>query len=179
MKLIKYLLIILFFLVSCYIIYNKEYKTTTINTSIITKIGTNIQKYKYKEDKIGELIIEKIHLKENLYKQESYLNNVDRNIAILKNSESPKEQNSIMIIAAHSGTGSKAYFENLNKININDSVILEYENSTYTYIVKDIWSEEKTGKIKIPKENTNQLILTTCHPTKKNYQLIVNCTKKE
>ena len=85
----------------------------------------------------------------------------------------------MIIIAAHSGTGHLAYFQNLNKLNINDKISLTYNNKEYNYTIKDIWNEKKTGTIKIPKENTNQLVLTTCSPNKKNYQLIINCTLKE
>ena len=41
-------------------------------------------------------------------------------------------------------------------------------------VFKDIWEIEKTGSINIEKENNTQLILTTCSPTKENYQLIIN-----
>ncbi|MBQ6323212.1 MAG: hypothetical protein IJI22_00070 [Bacilli bacterium] len=49
----------------------------------------------------------------------------------------------------------------------------------YTYEVKDIWEEEKNGYINLNKEGKNQLILTTCSPTRNNYQLVVNCIEKD
>ena len=180
-KRIKILLLLIIYIGICFNIYNinNDKNTTKINTSLVTKIGRNIQNIKYKEDKIGELYIKNINLKENLYKENSYLNNVDKNIAIIKGSSSPEIDNSIMVIAAHSGTGHLAYFQDLNKLNINDEVLLNYNNKNYIYTIKDMWNDKKTGTIKIPKENTNQLILTTCSPNRKNYQLIINCTKKE
>ena len=179
-KRIKILILLILYISTCFYIYNNQNKNTTkINTSLVTKIGRNIQNIKYKEDKIGELYIKNINLRENLYKENSYLNNVDRNITILKGSTSPEITNSMIIIAAHSGTGRLAYFQNLNKLNINDKISLTYNNKEYNYTIKDIWNEKKTGTIKIPKENTNQLVLTTCSPNKKNYQLIINCTLKE
>ncbi len=159
-----------------YCLINEE---TIINQSLITKIGRNIQKSKYKDDKIGELYIKNIHLKENLYELNSYLNNVDRNIAVLEITNEPNKNNSLIVIAAHSGTGHIAYFKDLDKVKKNDLIILTYKNKTYNYIVNDIWNEKKTGNIKVPDNEKNQLVLTTCTPHKDNYQLIINCLLKE
>lgn len=84
-----------------------------------------------------------------------------------------------MFIAAHSGVGKIAYFERLDELEINDEIILKIDNKEYSYIVKNTWEEKKNGYINVNKESKNQLILTTCSPTKAKYQLIVNCTIKE
>ena len=84
-----------------------------------------------------------------------------------------------MIIAAHSGIGPIAYFQELNKLELNDEITLIIENKTYTYKVKDIWEEKKNGYINFNKENKKQLILTTCSPNKEGYQLVINCIEKE
>ena len=79
-----------------------------------------------------------------------------------------------MFIAAHSGTGRLAYFKNLDKLQINDVIKLEYKNINYTYQIKDIWEIKKNGTINVEKENNTQLVLTTCSPNKEGYQLIIN-----
>ena len=84
-----------------------------------------------------------------------------------------------MIIAAHSGEGKIAYFEELDKLRINDEITLIYNNKKYTYQVNEIWEEKKNGYININRENKKQLVLTTCSPTKKDYQLVVNSIEKE
>lgn len=122
----------------------------------------------------GMLIINKINLKEELFPINSSENTIERHVSILKDS---KED--LMIIAAHSGIGPIAYFQELDKLEVNDEIILIIENNKTIYKVKDIWEEKKNGYININKENTNQLILTTCSPNKEGYQLVINCIKKE
>ena len=126
------------------------------------------------DDSIGKLEIEKIKLKQKLYPINSPKNNIEKNVTILSYSEEPNIDNSIMFIAAHSGTGKLAYFKNLNKLKKNDIIKLTFKNNNYIYKVKDIWEIKKTGTIDVEKENSTQLILTTCSPTKENYQLIIN-----
>ena len=84
-----------------------------------------------------------------------------------------------MFIAAHSGIGKIAYFEELDELKPNDEIILNINNKTYKYIVKEYWEEKKNGYINVNKESKKQLILTTCSPNKDNYQLIINCIEKE
>lgn len=90
----------------------------------------------------------------------------------------PEEDNSIIFLAAHSGTGPKAYFDDLDQLEINDPIELIYQNKTLLYYVTDIWEEDKNGYIHINKTNNNQLILTTCSPTNSKKQLIISSTEK-
>lgn len=170
---VKYILLLTTFLILCNLIYyNKEHFQNTMynNTNTISESETEI---------IGELIISKINLNKQLYKKESKKNNVDENITILEESIEPSQENSIMFLAAHSGTGKIAYFEDLDELKRNDEIILKYKNKTYYYQVDEIWEMKKTGTIIVPKKENKQLILTTCSPTKENYQLIIDCTIKE
>lgn len=144
----------------------------------IDKIKVNIRNQE-NNDQIGSIIINKLNINKPLYKINSNKNNIEENITILKESIPPKEDNSILIIAAHSGTGPIAFFNELNKLEINDEIIIKYDNKDYKYFVKDIWEEKKNGYININKEPQKQLILTTCSPTKDDYQLIINCIIKE
>ena len=125
------------------------------------------------KDNIGSLIINKINLKEDLYNPKSSKNNIEEHVTIIN------EIDNTLILAAHSGTGPIAYFERLDELEINDEIILIYNNKKYKYEVKEIWEEKKNGYIHINKETKKQLVLTTCSPNKANYQLIVNCTEKE
>lgn len=185
---IKIVLIITIYLGSCYIIYKQEkpnepFHLPKFNVKEIThikeKLEQEVQKEQEKDNSIGELRINSINLKEKLYPINDKKNNVDQNVTILKESIPPNKDNSIMFLAAHSGTGPYAYFKNLDKINKNDTIKLFYEHNEYNYVVKNIWETEKDGDIEITKEKENQLILTTCSPTNKKKQLIINCIKKE
>ena len=149
----------------------------------ITKISGETQvlvnKKNINSDIIGTIEIKKINLKEQLYKKESKKNNIEENITILQESTYPSNENSILIIAAHSGTGKIAYFERLDELSTNDEIIITYNKKKYYYNVIDIFEEKKNGYININKEKKRQLVLTTCSPTKDNIQLIVNCIEKE
>ena len=69
------------------------------------------------------------------------------NVSILNGSNYPE----LMIIAAHSGIGPIAYFQELDKLEQNDEIILIIENNKSIYKVKDIWEEKKTGYINFNK----------------------------
>lgn len=132
-----------------------------------------------KEKPIGKLIIPKIQLEEEFYPLGSTENTIEKHVTILKDSTSPEEENSLLILAAHSGTAGVAYFEHLDELSIQDPIYLNYNQKDYVYEVIDIWEEKKNGYIHINKEEKDQLILTTCSPKKEGYQLVINCIKKE
>ena len=145
----------------------------------LNKSSETNQIIKKDNEKIGKLIINKINLKQDLYKIESKKNNIEENVAIMKESNYPNISNGILILAAHSGTGKIAYFEELDNLELKDNIIIRYKNKKYIYQITKIWEQKKNGYIKIKKENKKQLILTTCSPKKKNTQLIINCIEKE
>ena len=177
-NIIKIIVIIIIFYISCYIIYNNEKQETyKIDKDLIIK--TILKQQLKEDDNIGNIKIDKINLENKLYDIDSNKNNVDLNVTILKESIEPTNDNSIMFIAAHSGYGDKAYFRNLDKLDINDEIILEYKNVKYKYIVIDKWEEKKDGDIEVNKTKEKQLILTTCSTKDKNKQLVINCIEKE
>ena len=139
----------------------------------IIKISTDTEPINT-NDYYGKLIINKINLNEELFPIGSNENTIERHVSILKDSTED-----LMIIAAHSGIGPIAYFQELDKLELNDEIILIIEDNKTVYKVKDIWEEKKNGYININKENTKQLILTTCSPNKEGFQLVINCIKKE
>lgn len=132
-----------------------------------------------KEEIIGNLIIDKINLDMPLYNIESKNNNIEENVTILNESILPPNEKSIIILAAHSGTSKVSYFNDLDKLKINDTILLTINNIKNTYQITNIYKQKKNGYIKVNKENKDQLILTTCDPNNNKYQLIINSTKKE
>ncbi len=140
----------------------------------IAKI-TNIEKMLDIEKEIGQIEISKINVKENLYEKSSSKNNVNQHVTILKESIEPNQENSILFLAAHSGSGKVAYFKDLDKLQRNDLITLVYKERTYIYQISSIWEEDKNGYIHVQKENTKQLILTTCSPKHDKKQLIISC----
>ena len=124
---------------------------------------------------IAVLKIPKINLERGLVDPSSYLNNIDYNVQILKNSAMPDQKYGNVMLAAHSGNARVSYFRNLDKLSINDEVSIDYKGHTYTYKVVNIYDIDKTGKAQIFRnKNTNTLTLVTCrHNT--NRQIVVIC----
>ena len=162
--------ILLLFIIILLILFTESLiKIDNKKVSINKKLLINT----YKEKPIGNLTINKINLNQDIYSINSKENTIEKNIELLKESEG------LIVIAAHSGSGKIAYFNDLNKLNINDEILLKLNKNTYTYIVKEYWEQKKNGYINISKEEQDQLILTTCSPNHDGYQLIVNCIKKK
>lgn len=185
-KIIPIVLLLIFYLFICNKIYFEftPQKTSTKISNILVEKDTlpvafqeTTHSLKYtpqEETSIGKLEISKISLSQKLYPINDKLNNIEKNVTILENSEDPSIEKSIIFLAAHSGTGPLAYFNNLDKLQINDTITLTYKNITYTYQINNIWEIKKQGFISVNKENTNQLVLTTCSPTNKDNQLIIS-----
>ena len=139
-------------------IFFENSKKENKNNDVIT-----INNFKSNEHYIAIIEIPKISLKKGLYTINSKLNDVNKNIQILKESTMPNEENSNLILASHSGSSRKSYFKNINKLENKDLIYIYYNNIIYTYKVVDKYEIEKTGYAVI-KENTNKKVLTliTC-----------------
>lgn len=132
-----------------------------------------------KTNYIAILKIPKIDLERGLVDPNSYLNDVKYNIEIVEGSSMPNKKNSNLIIASHSGTARISYFRNLNKLTINDTVLLIYQNKTYKYKVVNKYEIEKTGTAKIIRDSDKTTItLITCK-YKTNKQIVVIATLEE
>lgn len=174
----KKLILLFFYLLICLLIFKKftQPESNLLKITLQEKITHPIINYTIKtaEQPIGYLKIDKINLYEALYPITSKNNNIEKHVTILQPSQEPTKKNTTIFLAAHSGTGKIAYFKNLDQLSINDFIKLTYNNKEYIYIIKSIWETKKTGTISIPKETTNQLVLTTCSPKHDGYQLIIN-----
>lgn len=174
------LTIILVYSLTCFAIYNnfeptKKYKT---ENNKITKILASNKIIKNVEKPRFYIKINKINLYKPIYNIDSKLNNVEKNVTLLKETNTPNKQQSHIFIAAHSGPGDNAYFDKLDELKINDEIILSYNSIKYIYKIINIWNENKIGYISIKKENKNSIILTTCGK-EKNKQLIIKATKQD
>lgn len=169
------ILIIIVYIISCSLIYQETKTTKKTNTKSNTIVNKNelvAQKDK-QDDYILELIIKKIGINKRINKISSSQIDVDENIIILEGSTFPDKKESTLFIAAHSGEGENAYFNNLDKLSINDEITIVYNNKNYYYIVTNNWEEDKNGYIHVSKKYQHQLILTTCSKNK-DKQLVVS-----
>ena len=114
-------------------------------------------------DYIGYLTIPKINLKKGFLDIRSELNNVEQNITIIKGSSYPDKEKGNLIIAAHSGSGWKAFFNDLYKLSTGDVAEVSYKGKKYTYKIVNIYKQEKTGTIAIYRNyDKTTLTLITC-----------------
>ena len=149
-------------------IYSKKVDEIKINNFI----SSDGNKNSYNKDMIGVLEIPKIKLRNSLYSKESIYNNVDTNLEILHSSDMPDKEGGNVIIAGHSGVGSKAYFNELINLRINDEAYIYYNNSKYTYKLNNVYEIDKTGNANIIRnKNVSSLTLITCK-INSNKQLI-------
>lgn len=112
---------------------------------------------------IGYLTIPKINLKKGFLDMRSKLNNIEQNITVIEGSSYPDKEKGNLIIAAHSGSGWKAFFNDLYKLSTGDKAEVSYKGKKYTYKIVNIYKQEKTGTIAIYRNyDKTTLTLITC-----------------
>ena len=120
----------------------------------------------------GYLIIPSIDMTYGFYDIHNKLNSVDKNVTLIN-----ANIKNTYVLAAHSGTGNLAYFNDLKYLKEFDVIYLKFNDKILEYEVINIKSEKKNGKIKV-KNQENQLILTTCDQIRKGNQLIIEAKLK-
>lgn len=160
------------------IIYNKyQEKQEEIKLEYFFEVSTidnyNVIKDTKQEDYIAVLEIPSINLKKGLYAIDSKNNNVNKNIEIIDSSDMPDITKGNFILAGHSGTGRIAFFDDLDKLIVDDTIIVYYKNIKYIYQINNIESIVKDGTIEIKREFESMITLTTCNQENKNEQLVI------
>ena len=148
---------------------NNETEIYSVNTTEITtdEEENKTQNYQDIESYIGYLEIPKIKFRRGFYNIDSKLNTVEANIEIIKGSEMPDATNGNLIIAGHSGTGWKAFFKDLYKLEVGDEAVVTYAGINYKYKITNIYKEKNTGTVSI-KRNYDKTTLT-----------LITCTKDD
>lgn len=175
-------LIFLIFLLSAFLSYHIYYyveekinNNKVDNYLIIDEENNDYQEKIVKkdgEDYLGIIFIPKINLKKGFYRINSQNNDVNKNIQLL-NADMPNEKGGMLVLAAHRGNSYVSFFNDLYKVSLDDEIYIYYDNIKYTYIVDNIYEEEKNGTISVNKNiKENILVLTTCS-VNKNKQLII------
>jgi len=122
---------------------------------------------------IGTIEISKIKLKKGFVSPGSKYNNIEYNVTILKGFDYPNVKNGNFILAAHSGTRPIAYFKDLYKLKVGDSVVITYDKKTYTYKIVKIYNQKKQGYVTIYRNmNKTTLTLITCTKNDKKSQTV-------
>ena len=155
--------------------------TGSISIPISYKVGEEII-IKENDKKIEEALeneyyyaileIPSINLRKEIFKVNDPNNNVDINLMLHKESIMPDNTNSQVIILGHSGSGIHGYFKELYKLKINNLVNLYYKGYIYTYEIKYIEKQDKTGTLYLNKKYPEMITLITCTKNDKNTQTI-------
>lgn len=112
---------------------------------------------------IGYLIIPKINLTKGFLDVRSTENDVEKNILVVEGSNYPDTDRGNLILAGHSGTGWKAFFNELYQLQVNDTAYVTYKGKKYVYRITNIYKQPKTGKLAIYRNyDKNTLTLITC-----------------
>lgn len=136
---------------------------TTNNTNNSPDNTNNIEQNTNTTNYIGYLEIPKINLKKGFTSMDSPDNDVEKNIFIVEGSNYPDVDKGNMIIAGHSGSGWKAFFNDLYKLSQGDKAIIKYNNKVYTYKITNIYKQKKMGTIAIYRNySKTTLTLVTC-----------------
>ena len=163
----------LYFIVSCLSSY-VVYISSNINVEPV-----KIEEKNLKDSILIQIEIPSINLKGSIYDKNSKSNDINKNIVLMNDSSYPDEEEGVVIIGAHSGTGKIAYFKNLNKLNVSDEILIYYNGIQYRYYVKNIYLDAKDGSIIINNYNKKRkLYLYTCNPNDKSNYLIVVAEQK-
>lgn len=145
-------------------VYNIDKNVLQLNTNDIEEK----QEEKKEEEKIdsyyiGTLEISKINLSKGFVNPDSLDNTVSKNLEIVKTSDMPDKKHGNFILAAHSGTSYISYFRDLYKLVVGDIATIKYKGVIYTYKIRKIYLQDKTGTIGIYRNmNKTTLTLVTC-----------------
>lgn len=140
----------------------EEPKENTEN-EIIDKPSENNNGIENTNGYIAILEIPKINLKKGLVDIKSKYNSIDYNVTIIEGSTMPDEDNSNLILAAHSGVCSICFFDSLYKLSIGDLAYVDYKNIKYTYEIVNIYNVPKDGTVEIYRNFEKKgLTLITC-----------------
>lgn len=115
------------------------------------------------DEYIGYLIIPKINLTKGFVDKRSSENDVEKNILVIDGSNYPDVENGNFILAGHSGTGWKAFFNELYQLQLGDEAQITYKGKKYIYNLVNIYKQPKTGIVAIYRNyDIRTLTLITC-----------------
>ena len=153
--------IIIIAIIAVLLIIPKNNKRVDINNTTGVNDRYNTQEY------YGYLKIPSVNLDLGFYNYDHPLNDVAYNIELI---EIPVADS--YLIAAHSGVGQIAYFNDLHKVLVGDDIYLSIADSTMHYRVSNIYRTIKDGDIAISNKS-GMIYLTTCDQIIDGYQLVI------
>ena len=123
-----------------------------------------------KEDSFLELEIPSIKLKQVVYSINSWRNDVDFHVELLKDSEI--DQN-VYFLAAHSGDGEASYFNDLSLLGIGDLIYLKTLEEELIYVIDQSYFIYKNGYLLVEEDLVDVIFLITCSLKYPDKQLVI------
>ena len=168
-KLIKTLVIIVYFSLALHLIYYSN----PINYDIDTKYTINAKSNYYHKKMIE---IPSINLKLHLKKADDDFGNLDSSLVYYKNFNTDNK----IIIFGHSGMGKGTYFNRLDELERSSLLYLYNEDKLYKYVVNNIYVvDKKRVDILNDEVGSRKLLLITCVKNNKNDRLVIELLQKE
>jgi LPXTG-site transpeptidase (sortase) family protein len=115
-------------------------------------------------------VIPSIELDRNIYYLDERLNDVNRNIELLVDSDIGKN---IFYIAGHSGSGDNCYFNRVDELVDGDCLYIYIDDRVLVYEVVDSYEIVKSGYMKVESDEGDVLYLITCKVYNNGRQLVV------
>lgn len=146
---------VIYFVIKLYNYYN-DYQSN--NKSVEAYLTNNInveidEKYQYN----SVLEIPSINLKRGILDINNEYNKAAYNIELLK------EEENLIVLAAHNGNSYNSYFGKLHNIELGDYINYYKDGILYKYIYRESYDIKKNGYADIyRKEDKNTIILITC-----------------
>lgn len=148
---IVFLIYFLFSVINEIIFINKSRKNMEVYLS-----NKDIE-FDEKYDYIGVLEIPSINLKRGFLDIGNFYNDVKWNIELIRD-----DMNSL-VLASHNGGLYNAYFRNLDKMKLNDEIIIYDDYYVYNYTFFDSYDVMKTGYVDLFSASSNKnIFLITC-----------------
>jgi LPXTG-site transpeptidase (sortase) family protein len=146
-----------------------------LEDDVIIQNTSQLNSSNVEEKELMILEIPKIGVRNKIYNKKSILNDIDKNVIIMDESDYPSKEGGTVILGAHSGIGKLAYFKHLNQLEVGDFIYVTYNNKKYSYIITESYLDLKDGSIVINNYNNlnRKIYLYTCNPKDKNNFLIV------
>lgn len=176
------------------IIFRKERITIIISISIlilgityfVTKIYNYHQDYKNNEESIKAYMTNEIEIvEEDKYQYKSILEipsiNLKRGILDINNTyndakyniELIKEEENIIVLAAHNGNNQNSFFKDLKKLSPGEEILYYKDGILYKYIYSENYDIKKDGYADIyRKEDKKSIILITCKDNTNDTQTV-------
>lgn len=150
----------------------KYLKFLIINFIILSLLGC--KNYDYKEKlKNFNLYIDKINL-DIKYNIKSITDDV-YGVVMFEECGRPDINGSNTVIGAHSGIGENAYFNEINKLDKGDKILITYDNKEYIYIVNEVKEVDDTMISVLDDIDRSILTLLTCKLGDSSKRIIVVC----